>query len=119
MDSGELRSHAARTGWSFPVPISVLGPERVLARVRIEGGLECVGVGIISSSEKEDAVRLIDGIDEEIDFTESGDPGGLELDDRDWGSEFRSGMKLRSIGVHGDKGLGRLTISESVLCLGE
>ena len=115
VDSGELRSHAARTGWSFPVPIPVLRSERVLVRVLTEGGLECAGVSIISSSEKEDAVRVIDGTDEEIDLIESGEPGGLELDDRDWGSEFRSGRGVRSA-VHVGKGL---EISESVLCLVE
>ena len=94
VDSGELRSHAARTGWSFPVPNPVSRSERVLVRVLKEGGLECAGVSIISSSEREDAVRVIDGTEEEIDLIESGEPGGLELDDRDWGSEFWSGLRV-------------------------
>lgn len=54
----------------------------------------------MSSSENEDAVRLIEGIDEEVDWIESGDPGGLKLDDRDWGSELRSGLGVLSVGVH-------------------
>ena len=88
-------------------------------RVLKEGGLECAGVSIISSSEREDAVRVIDGTEEEIDLIESGEPGGLELDDRDWGSEFWSGLRVPSAGVHVGKGLERLTISENVLCLVE